>query len=194
MNSRTRPRACDPQVCGRARPPPCVAATAGDVSAGDVICPAGGPRRPVSASISSRLTISRSPAIPMISPARTSSETPSHRLEPRSRPRSGLHFRAASPGWAGGLRRWRTTSRPTIMRARLAPVAPARGTRVHPPPLSQHRDPVRRCRAPRAACALMKMIALPSLPECRMIVKSSFASCGVSTAVGSSRISVSAPR
>ena len=41
---------------------------------------------------------------------------------------------------------------------------------------------------------VMKMIDLPSACSERMIANSSPASCGVSTAVGSSRMRISAPR
>ena len=41
---------------------------------------------------------------------------------------------------------------------------------------------------------LMKMIDFPSALRLRMIPNSSSASCGVSTAVGSSRMRISAPR
>ena len=145
-------------------------------------------RRPVIASISSVWPLPSTPAMPTISPARTSKEMP----RTLAMPRSSLTWRSStasrtSPGCAGVFSTWSRTSRPTIARASDASVAPSRGTvSIFLP---------RRSTVIRSAISstsfslwLMKMIDFPSALRLRMMPKSSCASCGVSTAVGSSRM------
>ena len=156
--------------------------------------PDSGRRKPVIASISSDWPFPSTPAIPTISPARTSKDMP----RTASRPRESSTWRSStvrsgSPGSAGFLSTRRSTSRPTMSLASPSSVAPALGTvsMVFP----------RRSTVMRSAMAstspslwVMKMIDLPSACSERTIVNSSPASCGVSTAVGSSRMRMSAPR
>ena len=98
-----------------------------------------------------------------------------------------------SPGSDGRFSTRSSTSRPTIIRASPSSVAPSRGTvSIFLP---------RRSTVIRSAISstsfslwLMKMIEVPSAWSDLMIANSSPASCGVSTAVGSSRIRISASR
>jgi hypothetical protein len=85
------------------------------------------------------------------------------------------------------------TSRPTIRRARPSSVAPSRGTVSMVLP---RRRTVMRSAISRTSFSLwlMKMMDLPSALRELTISKSSLDSCGVSTAVGSSRMRISAPR
>ena len=109
-----------------------------------VIVPPEGLRSPVSASISSLCPFPSTPAMPTISPARTSKETP----RTASRPRSSTHVRgprpgaAVSPGWAGGFSTRSTTSRPTISRARPSSGGALARNRVDLLALPEHGDPV----------------------------------------------------
>ena len=83
--------------------------------------------------------------------------------------------------------------RPTIERASPASVAPSRSiVSIRFP----RRSTVIRSEISSTSFSLwlMKMIDFPGDLRLSMISKSSFASCGVSTAVGSSRIRISAPR
>ena len=85
--------------------------------------------RPVIASISSVCPLPSTPAMPTISPARTWSETPRTFSRPRSSSTcTSSSSSTTSVGLAGGLSTRRSTSRPTIMRARLSSVAPSPGT------------------------------------------------------------------
>ena len=85
------------------------------------------------------------------------------------------------------------TSRPTMSVARLCSVAPAAGSvSIF---LPRRRTVIRSAMSVTSfSLWLMKMIDLPCSVRLLRIVKSSCASCGVSTAVGSSRIRMSAPR
>ena len=113
-------------------------------------------------------------------------------------PRSSTTWRSltesrTSPGSPGDFSTWSRTSRPTIARASDASVAPSRGTvSIFLP----RRRTVMRSAISSTSLSLwlMKMIDLPSACRLRMIPNSSPASCGVSTAVGSSRMRMSAPR
>ena len=87
----------------------------------------------------------------------------------------------------------KSTSRPTIDRASPASVAPARrivSTRL------PRRSTVIRSAISRTSLSLwlMKMTEIPSRVSVPRISKSSCASCGVSTAVGSSRMTMFALR
>ena len=75
-------------------------------------------RIPVSASTSSDCPLPSTPAIPRISPARTSKLTPCRTSKPRSESvcRSST-CNTTGPGWAGVLLTRSSTSRPTIIRA-----------------------------------------------------------------------------
>ena len=85
------------------------------------------------------------------------------------------------------------TSRPTIERASPFSVAPSRG--IVSITLPRRRTVIRSAISSTSfSLWLMKMIEIPSCVSVRMIWKSSRASCGVSTAVGSSRITMSALR
>ena len=94
---------------------------------------------------------------------------------------------------AFGLSTRSSTSRPTIIRARLASVAPSRGIVSTFLP---RRRTVTRSAISSTSFSLceMKMTDMPSATRLLRISKSSIASCGVSTAVGSSRMRMSALR
>ena len=94
---------------------------------------------------------------------------------------------------AGSLATRKSTSRPTIMRASDSSVAPSVDTVSTFLP---RRSTLTRSAMSSTSPSLweMKTIDLPSAVSVRRIRNSSCVSCAVSTAVGSSRISTSAPR
>ena len=148
----------------------------------------------MSASISSLWPLPSTPAMPTISPALTSNETPFTLSIPRSSVtcRSST-FSTVAPGVDGGFSTRRSTLRPTIASASESWVAPSRGTVSIV--LPRRRTVIRSAISSTSfSLWLMKMIDFPSAFRLAMIAKSSPASCGVSTAVGSSRISTSASR
>ena len=128
--SRTRPRTCRSSgMC----PTPASSASRGDSrvmsSPATTMRPPSGRRRPVIASISSLCPLPSTPAIPTISRARTSKESPRTHSSPRSSlTRRSWTVRSGSPGSAAPLSTLRMTSRPTMRRARPSSVAPSRGT------------------------------------------------------------------
>ena len=128
--------------------------------------PRSGARSPVSASISSVWPLPSTPAMPTISPARTSKETPRTFSMPRSSDtwRSRTSSRT-SPGSAGAFSTRRSTSRPTIARARDSSVAPSRGTVSIVLP---RRSTVMRSAISSTSFSLwlMKMIEMPSGAAC----------------------------
>ena len=115
---------------------------------------------------------------------------------PRSRSsctRRSSTVRSGSPGSACVFSTCRSTSRPTIRRARPSSVAPSRATVSIV--LPRRRTVMRSAIASTSPSLwVMKMIDFPSAWSERMMLKSSSASCGVRTAVGSSRMRISAPR
>ena len=156
--------------------------------------PDSGFRNPVSASISSDCPFPSTPAIPTISPARTSNETSRTAGSPRSSTTERFSTTSIGlPGAAGFLSTLSRTSRPTIIRARPASVAPSRGIVSTCLP---RRSVVIRSEISKTSSSLwvMKMTESPSAISPRRISNSSLASCGVSTAVGSSRMRMSALR
>jgi len=134
------------------------------------------------------------PARPKISPLRTTRESPSTATVPRSsRTRSPSIARTGSPGLAVPRSTFRTTARPTIIEARSALVAPAGRVSpvTRPARMTTMRSLISRTSS---SLWLMKMMDRLSAARERMMAKSSRASCGVSTAVGSSRIRMRAER
>ena len=95
---------------------------------------------PESASINSVCPLPSTPAMPTISPARTSNETPSTRAAPAfdrtDRPRT-LSF--VSPGFARGISTRSNTSRPTINRASCAALVSRVCRRPTRPAIPHHR-------------------------------------------------------
>ena len=135
------------------------------------------------------------PAMPRISPERTSSETP-------RKAGSSLSFsawtsrteRTTGPGRNGVRSRTSSTSRPTISRARSDLVAPAAGSPAAVT-LPRRMTVTRSAMASTSASLwLMKTMERPLAVIVRSVLKSSSTSCGASTAVGSSMIRTLAPR
>ena len=145
------------------------------------------------ASTSSVCPLPCTPATASTSPARTSSDVPATASCPRSsntdRSRT---VSTGSPGAAADLSTRSLTVRPTIIDASSSSLASGRAVPTTAP---------RRMTVIRSAIALtsrslwvMNTIDLPLSLSPRMTSSSSSVSCGVSTAVGSSRIRISAPR
>ena len=194
VNSRTSPRRCRSSgMCPR--PASSIRRALGRSTSRPAIRtrPLSRLRRPVSASISSLCPLPSTPAMPTISPARTESETPLTAGSPRSSStwRSSTSSNTSPSGLAGVFSTCRRTSRPTIIRASPASVAPSRGTVSIVLP---RRRTVIRSAISSTSFSLceMKITDRPSRTSARRISKSSPASCGVRTAVGSSRINTSA--
>ena len=150
-------------------------------------------RSPVIASASSRWPLPATPAIAAISPARTVNETPRTAGAPRSP--SAQSSSSSSTGSVSGRtfasRRTACTSRPTISVASECGVASAVWTVASAFPA---RSTVTRSETAFTSLSLceMKMTVRPSAAISRSVTNSASASCGVSTAVGSSRISTRA--
>ena len=124
----------------------------------------------------------------------TCSESPRTAGSPRSSSTSrSATSSSGSPGLAASFSSRKSTSRPTISFARLASVAPSVST---VPTFTPRRSTVTRSAISSTSRSLceMKMTETPSAVSVRSTLNSSAASCAVSTAVGSSRISTSAPR
>ncbi len=156
--------------------------------------PRRGLLRPVSTSTSSRWPLPATPAIPRISPRHTWKDTPRRAGSPRSEEawRSST-IRASSPGWHTPLDSRNTTSRPTIIRAR---VGLSTSEMALVPTTFPRRITVTRSATSITSSSLweMKMTACPSSFIRSSTLNSSWVSWGVSTLVGSSRIRMSAPR
>ena len=91
------------------------------------MCPPWGTRMPASAWISSLCPLPSTPAMPTISPARTSIESPRTASSPRSsRTHRSRTESTVSPGCAAPRSTSSSTSRPTISSARLRSLAPSR--------------------------------------------------------------------
>ena len=151
--------------------------------------------RPVSAETNSVCPLPSMPARQTISPARTSKETSDTALflwmregtvTPSTR-------NTVSPGSAGAFSTLNSTSRPTIMRESSSLVVEAMSTVPTQRPL---RSTVQRSATAMISLSLwvIKRMDLPSAANERMISISSSISCGVSTAVGSSRMRISLSR
>src|SRR6266545_1129478 len=159
-----------------------------------VMEPASDGARPGSASTSSVWPLPCTPAIATISPARTCSDTSSTARWPRSsrtvRPST---CRTSSPGVASSLATCSSTERPTIIDASSCSLVSS-GT-VEPTTLPL-RSTVMRSAIGRTSFSLwvMNSTEWPDFWSDRMIENRSSVSCGVSTAVGSSRISSRASR
>ncbi len=154
------------------------------------------PPQPASRLDQLRLAVAVDAGDPTISPARTSNETSAHLLDARDRRGRGASTRSSgSPG-----RRCRpsllrsSTSRPTIRRASSSSVAPSADSVSIDLAATKHGDPVGDVEH------LVELVAdeddRQSLTRraCARMPKSSPASWGVSTAVGSSRMRTSARR
>ena len=152
-------------------------------------------RSPVSTSTSSVWPLPWTPATPSTSPARTNRSTPRRtgwwRWSPR--PSGPVTSSTTSAGDAGPLSTISVTSRPTIISA-------SSSSEVSAGVVSPVTRPLRRTMT-RSAMVItslslwvIKMIDLPWSTSPRMISNSSSVSWGVSTAVGSSRIRISASR
>ena len=157
-------------------------------------CPVSALRKPARHSASSCWPLPSMPATPTISPARTLSDTPatagSPRLERTCRSR-------ASSTVAPGARSARVPSgagtRPTMSSASCSCVK----SRAMPPPTTRPaRITVTRSAsaATSASLCVISTMIVPASRSSRSTPNSSSTSCGVSTAVGSSRISPRPPR
>jgi len=151
-------------------------------------------RSPAIDSASSRCPLPETPAMPTISPAWTSSVTPCRAGSPWSlstvRPSSA---RRTSPGLTAGRSGWSLTSRPTIIRASVRCSMPSLGTVSTTRP---SRMTVIRSHSACTSYSLweMKIRAWPWSRIWRSVPNSSSTSCGVRTAVGSSRMISAPPR
>ena len=157
--------------------------------------PPVGTRRPVIASTSSDWPLPSTPAMPTISPARTCRDRPRSAGSPRSSIASRSSTSSSgSPGVAavlldaGTARRGRPSawrgSPPWRPRSATVSIFLPRRSTVTRSAISS---------TSRSLC-VMKMTETPSAVSARSTLNSSAISCAVSTAVGSSRISTSAPR
>ena len=159
-----------------------------------VIVPLDAARRPEIVSASSRWPLPATPATATISPARTDSETPRTASSPRLPDAQMSSSSSIGPvGSARGLRSASPTSRPTISDASERGVDSAvEAVATDLPP----RSTVTRSETAVTSFSLceMKITVRPSSAICRIVPKSTWASWGVSTAVGSSRISTRASR
>ena len=155
-----------------------------------MIVPAVGRRRPAIASTSSVCPFPRRRRCPTISPARTSSDDAAHGLElavvPHGRSSTSSTRRRARPP----LSTRSSTARPTIISARPPRWRP-RGRRS--PTTLPRRSTVMRSAISSTSSQLVgdEDDRRPRAASARRTPKSSSASCGVSTAVGSSRIRMS---
>ena len=155
--------------------------------------PALARRTPESSSASATWPLPDTPATATISPARSCSETASS----RSRTPAGvLTFSIAqttSPALAVGRRTGAATAWPTIHCASCASVVPATGASATSLPA---RSTATRCetRSTSPSLWLMKTIESPCATIWPSVSNRASLSCGVSTAVGSSRIRMRAPR
>ena len=162
--------------------------------------PASRGLRPHSTSARACWPLPATPAIASTSPgcSRKSTSCSSGRAAvPRtSAPRSSHTAWPCGCAAAPALAAWRTagaTARPTIASARSCRLAPAAGRTATRRPA---RSTAMRCdtRSTSSSLWLMKMIDSPRATICASVAKSDSLSCGVSTAVGSSRIRMRAPR
>ena len=152
-----------------------------------VMVPDSGGTLPSSASASSDCPLPWTPATHSTSPPRTSKLTPSTTMPPaelatfRSRTSSRT---SRSAGASFSMRR--STARPTIISARSASEVPGSAC----PTILPRRMTVMRSAMARTSRSLwvMKTIALPSSRSACMTAMSSSISCGVNTAVGSSKM------
>ena len=156
--------------------------------------PSSARRSPVSTSTSSACPLPSTPATPRISPSRTSKETPRSTGTPLSlAARRSLTASTTGPGSAGPRWTRSNTFRPT-MRVAMSP-REVSAVAMHPttrPP----RMTVTRSETAMTSLSLwvMKTMVLPRALRERRMSNSSAASPGARTAVGSSRIRISAPR
>ena len=132
------------------------------------------------------------PAIAVISPARSASVTCSSRSRPAPASTTS-NTQTASPTEFAGERCGGATAWPTIHCASWACVVCAAVTSATS---RAARSTTMRCetRSTSASLWLMKMIDRPCATICASVANSASASSGVSTAVGSSRIRIRAPR
>ncbi len=150
--------------------------------------PPCGTRMPARAWISSLCPLPSTPAMPTISPARTVIESPRTASSPRSsRTHRSRTDSTVSPGCAAPRATSSSTSRPTISSARLRSLAPSRSIVAT---FAPRRSTEMRSATSSTSCSLcvIRMIDVPPATSARSTEKSSSTSCGVSTAVGSSRI------
>ena len=150
-------------------------------------------RRPSRVSAKAVCPLPSTPATHKTSPARTSSVTPSITLCWRSSTTTtSVNLRTTSPVLGAFLSTVRSTSLPTISDAN-SPMGVSGGTEsITLPP---------RITVTTSATAftsrnlwVIKTIEVPSPASCRMMPINSSVSCGVRTAVGSSRIKIFASR
>jgi len=160
----------------------------------NVTCPLMDWRNPVSDSTSSVCPLPWTPATPKISPARTENETPRTASKPRwSSTCKSFTINISSVGFAGSFSTFRITSRPTIMAAKWGSSV-SFGVTV--PTTCPARITVIRSAIANTSFNLwvMKIMDTPWEVNSRIIRNRSSTSCGVSTAVGSSKIKISAFR
>ena len=193
FKSPTRPTPC--RSSGM-RATPCVTSQAGDAfkaAPSKLTLPRVATRVPHNSSASASCPLPETPAIAVISPAFKFSDTPFSRscLPPAVYTPSIVQ--TAWPTDAAGRRCAVVTLRPTIHCASCAcVVSTAAASATSLPP----RSTATRCdtRSTSPSLWLMKIIDRPPLTICPSVSNSASLSCGVSTAVGSSRIRMRAPR
>ena len=157
--------------------------------------PALGAARPDSTSSSSVWPLPDTPAMPTISPARSCSDTSASRATPSAsvtpRPCAAS---STSPGcgWRLALRP-RFTRRPTMASARPSMLVSAIFVSSTTWPARITVTASHRAMISRSLCVMSRMV-VPRSRRPRSVTKSASVSCGVSTAVGSSRMRMRAPR
>ena len=160
----------------------------------NVIEPPTGTSSPAIASSSDFWPAPAMPAMPKISPLQTSKETPSSVFAPYLSTQLRSFTRRRGVGLTGSMRSIsRSTLRPTIMSVSDFSVASAVSTEPIYSPLRSTATRSDSSSTSLSLCVMM-MIALPSERMLRSTSKRRSVSCGVRTAVGSSRIRMSAPR
>ena len=146
------------------------------------------------ASTSSAWPLPSTPAIPAISPPRTSKDTFRSRRAPASSTAEMFSTSTAARSVTAAFRVSGVgSSEPTISSARSAAVTSCGFTAATERPW---RNTVMASATARTSSSLwsMKMMVWPSAASSRMLRNSSSTSCGTSTAVGSSKIRMRAPR
>ena len=151
-------------------------------------------RRPVRISTSCFWPFPATPATPRISPERIRKEIPLSAGRPLSSfALTSVSSRATSPRVRSFFSSRKSTSRPTIKRASSWGLVRLVCFTVTRRPLCRTLTQSENAMTS-SILWVMKMADLPSRVICSRIPFSSFDSCGVKTAVGSSRIRISAPR
>ena len=156
-------------------------------------CPAVGTRRPDSSCAKATCPLPDTPAMATISPARKASDTPRSRSRALPAVCTSTSSATTSPTAAAGWRARRATAWPTIHSASWPSLVSAA---AHSATRRPARSTATRCdtRSTSPSLWLMKMMDRPCATIWPSVSNSASLSCGVSTAVGSSRIRMRAPR